>query len=317
MNDDRLINSDSGILSREYPVNSILSGAESDNFRIYISNLAFSKMDTYLSSDITRELGGVLTGNLCKTDAGSDFIMIDDIIIAKYAESDLTKLTFTHKTWEYINNTLSSSAPGLSIIGWFHSHPGHTVFLSGYDTFIQENFFNLGHMVAYVLDPVNLERGFFFWKNKELIKTEGYYIYDTGSIDSYRKVSNGNNGTKRTGIPKSKLFYVLLVFIIINFGLSFFLLYKINETNLKIFEITLLEKKINDLNTDVSNIKIQNAKTNEENLILYTVKEGESLENISLKFYNNRASVNMLVKQNKLRDEFDIEAGRILEIPDR
>jgi hypothetical protein len=316
MNEDRLINSEYGIISREYPVNTILSGAESDDFRIYISNLAFSKMDAYLSSDVARELGGVLTGNLCRNDAGKDFIMIDDIIIAKYAESDLTKLTFTHKTWEYINNSLSSSDSAKSIIGWFHSHPGHKVFMSGYDVFIQENFFNLDHMVAYVFDPVNLERGFFFRKNKELIKTEGYYIYDKGSADSYGEVSDGSVKDKR-GNTNSKLLYILLIFLIINFALSFFLMYRISEMNSKYIEIAMLEKKISDLITDVGNMKIQIAKTKEENPRLYTVREGENLESIALRFYNDRTGVNMLVKQNKLRDEFDIEAGRILEIPDR
>jgi nucleoid-associated protein YgaU len=94
-------------------------------------------------------------------------------------------------------------------------------------------------------------------------------------------------------------------------------MYRISEMNSKYIEIAMLEKKISDLITDVGNMKIQIAKTKEENPRLYTVREGENLESIALRFYNDRTGVNMLVKQNKLRDEFDIEAGRILEIPDR
>ena len=63
-------------------------------------------------------------------------------------------------------------------MGWQHTHPGYGVFLSGYDLFIQKNFFNLPFQVAYVIDPIENTRGFFQWKNEKIKKLGGYYIYD-------------------------------------------------------------------------------------------------------------------------------------------
>ena len=40
------------------------------------------------------------------------------------------------------------------IVGWYHTHPGFGIFLSGMDLFIQDHFFNLPWQVAFVYDPL-------------------------------------------------------------------------------------------------------------------------------------------------------------------
>ena len=56
------------------------------------------------------------------------------------------------------------------MLGWFHSHPGYGVFLSGMDMFIENNFFNLPYQVAYVVDPLSGKDGFFGWEDQGKIK---------------------------------------------------------------------------------------------------------------------------------------------------
>jgi proteasome lid subunit RPN8/RPN11 len=46
-------------------------------------------------------------------------------------------------------------------VGWHHTHPGYGIFLSGYDQFIHNNFFNVPGMFALVVDPRAESLGFF------------------------------------------------------------------------------------------------------------------------------------------------------------
>ena len=64
------------------------------------------------------------------------------------------------------------------MLGWQHTHPNYGIFLSNYDMFIQENFFNMPFQVAYVVDPIQNIRGLFQWKNGKVEELKGFYIYD-------------------------------------------------------------------------------------------------------------------------------------------
>lgn len=85
------------------------------------------------------------------------------------AHGDLTSLTFTHVAWEHLHRTMDDEFPDSSVIGWYHSHPGHGIFLSGHDQFIQRNFFAEAWQVAIVIDPVARTEGFFAWAHDEIV----------------------------------------------------------------------------------------------------------------------------------------------------
>ena len=91
------------------------------------------------------------------------------------AEERRASITFTHETWAHINAVREERYPELRIVGWFHTHPGYGVFLSGYDLFIHRNFFNLPWQLAYVIDPVGGEAGFFGWRGEDITRLPGYY----------------------------------------------------------------------------------------------------------------------------------------------
>jgi proteasome lid subunit RPN8/RPN11 len=53
------------------------------------------------------------------------------------------------------------------MVGWYHTHPGFGIFLSGMDLFIHQNFFTQIWHVAYVLDPRARTSGFFCWDRRK------------------------------------------------------------------------------------------------------------------------------------------------------
>lgn len=70
-----------------------------------------------------------------------------------------------------LRSQLDRDHPDLQIVGWYHSHPGHGIFLSSYDQFIHENFFSAPGMVALVVDPRDDDAfGWFGWNDGELTR---------------------------------------------------------------------------------------------------------------------------------------------------
>ncbi len=150
---------------------------EDDDVKVYINRNVYDKLEEYALSDTNHELGTIILGDYVEK-TGVMHVVISDFIYAKHAKSTASTLTFTHETWNYVHKEHDEKYPDKKIIGWQHTHPSFGVFLSGYDMFIQENFFDLPFQVAYVIDPVHHERGFFQWKNGKVEKLNGFYIYD-------------------------------------------------------------------------------------------------------------------------------------------
>ncbi|MEQ8842255.1 MAG: Mov34/MPN/PAD-1 family protein [Acidimicrobiales bacterium] len=134
------------------------SGPTNSVLRIHMQRDAGDAMRAHASSDTSVEQGGVMVGEI---DTTTSTLMISGAIPAKGAEATKSSLTFTHEAWDYINEQLSESWPDQRIVGWYHSHPGFGIFLSEFDQFICANFFNEPWQIAYVIDPISGDDGFF------------------------------------------------------------------------------------------------------------------------------------------------------------
>jgi proteasome lid subunit RPN8/RPN11 len=137
---------------------------------------ALQDMIGHGSVETNREVGGILVGRFVQTSRGA-LTRIDDIIIADSAEASLTHVTFTHDSWSRIHQQLDQRGDGGRIVGWYHTHPGFGPFLSGHDLFIQRNFFSDPRLLALVLDPVQWLVACFGWRDGEIVKTNGVYVF--------------------------------------------------------------------------------------------------------------------------------------------
>jgi proteasome lid subunit RPN8/RPN11 len=144
-------------------------------FRVFLSEEAFDRAVERGSADTTREIGGVLVGEVLKDDAGT-YLKIETTIDALHADEKGAELTFTHATWEHINKEMDTKHKGKKLVGWYHTHPGFGVFLSDRDQFIQKSFFNLPFQVAFVYDPKSREHGMFTWHDNEVRRSRRYWV---------------------------------------------------------------------------------------------------------------------------------------------
>lgn len=323
-------NTEKPIPSGSYPIDYQKIGDDEELFKIFIGKHTIEDIKSYLSSDKNIELGGVLIGEVYCDDTNNKFIVIEDMIIARYTEANVTRLTFTHNSWEYINGIMDRDFPQKKVLGWYHSHPGHTVFLSSYDKFIQENFFDTDFMVAYVFDPINSEEGFFFRKNDKLEKSNCFYVFSDSKTNKNIIENLEKNIIKEKKTKDGKLFFYFVFFIsALSLIISVFLLYnyfdsiKI-EKDLKVYEskIKELKEENSKINSKLEEIIMNNGKSSDssktvysKNFIKHQVKPGETLRQLALDYYKDEGKYNLLIRHNNLKDEFDISVGQIIEIP--
>lgn len=258
-------NSQDHYIRSELPFDSVFTGNEGtdEGIGIHIRQSTLRKIEDYLSEDKSNELGGVLVGDVCETEGGARFVKIENVIFAMHASSSLSRLTFTHETWDYINKVLEDEYPGKRIVGWFHSHPGHTVFMSSHDVFIHENFFSSKYMVAYVFDPTIRERGFFKWNGNELIKANGFHIYDNDGgekiYEFIEKSVNEDTEKIKREIKGGKIDIMKSITIalsLFSFLLTAFMAYNFVELKKKTEEISELSREVAELKARLAPVSV-------------------------------------------------------------
>ena len=280
----------------QLPLNFLNIGEiENDDVKVYIHQDVYKEMEKYASSDTAHELGTIMIGEYSE-DMGKMHVVISDFIYAKYTDASASTLTFTHETWDYVHKEHDEKYPDKKIVGWQHTHPGYGIFLSNYDMFIQENFFNLPFQVAYVIDPVQHLRGFFQWKNGKVEKLKGFYIYDDVGknikIDVPKKI-NKNNDEKQAdviAIGKSQkiiqigMAAVMLGLIIFSLSISRKYTNQVEKQRELEREIAYQNQMLSDQASEIDSIKLSmNDKQDEtvpstEELIESTTEETTSVE---------------------------------------
>jgi proteasome lid subunit RPN8/RPN11 len=130
------------------------------------------------------EVCGVLVGNVYQ-DAMGPFVFIEANIRGNFSAGKNAQVTFTAETWTHIQDVMDRQYPDLRILGWYHTHPGHGIFLSDMDLFIHKNFFSLPWHLAFVFDPQHLEEGLFAWRAGNMV-VESFVVQKDVAADTMR-----------------------------------------------------------------------------------------------------------------------------------
>ncbi|MEA2410707.1 MAG: hypothetical protein QOC77_1268 [Thermoleophilaceae bacterium] len=120
----------------------------------------------HVFANTDREVGGVLVG---RVPLRGGMPLVTGAIEALAADEQRATLTFTQDAWSHVHATLDRDFPeSEQIVGWYHSHPGFGIFLSGHDLFIHKNFFAGISQIALVVDPHAGTEGVFVWRDGEI-----------------------------------------------------------------------------------------------------------------------------------------------------
>ena len=166
-----------------------------DELLIFVDLDVLRDMEAHALSNTRVELGGVMLGQQSIDDQGRPFVTITDSLRAEHYEATKGSFKFTHETWSQISRQREEFRPDLEMVGWYHTHPGWSVFLSGMDLFICNNFFNRPLDVALVIDPCEQDRGWFQWNDDKKTQRTGGFVLTTGrfrqlELDQFARIYN-------------------------------------------------------------------------------------------------------------------------------
>lgn len=149
--------------------------------RICLHNAAKRTILRHAYGDPRREVGGVMVGHLWLYKElsrelheevrgaeahGRFWIEITGAVPGQLMPGDALQVTFTGETWSNIHAEIARSFPNCQIVGWYHTHPGHGVFLSRPDLRIQDDFWAQDGQLALVVDHLRGEARFFTGSTK-------------------------------------------------------------------------------------------------------------------------------------------------------
>ncbi len=132
------------------------------------------------------ERGGLLVGHPFRDrdEPRTNFTVVDGTIPQPSRDSSVGHYTVTPDMIDRARRTLENRFPGGAVVGWYHSHPGHGVFLSGQDMTIVRNIYNAPWQIAFVRDTVRDQEGVFY--GPEGARLEGWLELEAGAADFMR-----------------------------------------------------------------------------------------------------------------------------------
>lgn len=133
---------------------------------IAIDEPALRLIQAHALSDAVCEVAGVLLGPWpTRNGSGRYSVHIVDAIVARHTYATPTVVRFTADSWKACEQQRLQRYPDESMIavGWYHSHPGHGLFLSGDDRSLHAAVFSKLWQVALVAEPRERSAEFFTW----------------------------------------------------------------------------------------------------------------------------------------------------------
>lgn len=169
--------------------NSISAGTE-----VFITPKTFLQVNDHCKSDLNNEVGGWLLGNWCwDAEYRKQFVVIDQSLIAPHTEQSATHLTFTQDSQVAMLELLEEFHPNKIVVGWYHTHPRMSIFMSSYDLWLHKHFFPQPWQVAMVVEPHSHTGGVFIRDNNMDLNPSQYYGFNELIRSEKESIVNWNN----------------------------------------------------------------------------------------------------------------------------
>ncbi len=110
------------------------------------------------------EIGGILLGKPFFSDENKNYrVLVEEFVPIDPEYHDRYQLEFSAQSMARDLGNIQDQFPELLLVGWFHTHPGHGLFLSKPDLRIHDSFFTEPYQFAMEIDSLStrLDTGFF------------------------------------------------------------------------------------------------------------------------------------------------------------
>jgi len=137
--------------------------------KVFFSKEALRTLIRHLDTDPQIEQGGILFGNAYRDSRFGIYVEITAAVPAPQTIGTVAHLEFTPDSWLSIMNYASAQHSTENLVGWYHSHPNHGVFMSSIDMRTQTAFFSHSWCLSVVCDPIRREIGYFLGRDAKRV----------------------------------------------------------------------------------------------------------------------------------------------------
>jgi len=160
---------------------------------LYISKTAEEKMRNHATSNISKKLEvmGLMLGQVFVHE-GIEYTVVRDVATTDLDASS-TRVRFRRDGFEKLFASMDDIGFDHIVTGWYHSHPGHGIFMSPTDVDTQKSMFNSSFHRAVVIDPINKAIGAYRLKRID-VESVPFVIY----WEEYQNPYFGTSVRRRT-----------------------------------------------------------------------------------------------------------------------
>jgi len=209
----------------EFPMQPLGLPGREFKFQAIFTQDVIDAIRAHGKTSMNAEICGVLVGNVYRDSHGA-YLRVHACIKGDAAESRNAQVTFKAETWTHIQQVMDQAHADAKIVGWYHTHPGFGIFLSGMDLFIQDNFFNLPWQIALVYDPQSEEEGVFVWRQGKSEREQ--HLIELSSTPVPAELNPSGAGT---GKPEDQLtvrtWLLAGILFVLSFGLTYAIIWMI------------------------------------------------------------------------------------------
>ncbi len=131
---------------------------DDDRLDLFIRKKAALKMLKHCRDfrEARLEVMGFMVGHRYEWD-GDEYTIVEDVVTS---DLDTSSVSVKFANFEPLFGELDGfekRGKDYILVGWYHSHPGHTSFMSGTDKQTQLRMFNKEYQSAVVIDPIRME----------------------------------------------------------------------------------------------------------------------------------------------------------------
>jgi proteasome lid subunit RPN8/RPN11 len=291
-------------------------GVRAVNPEIVISESIESEIEKHCFSETQVEVGGFLVGTI-----EGNRTKIAAALPSLKAVSTQVNLTITHEAWSDALSDVERNYPDMKIVGWYHSHPGFGLFLSEYDSFIQENFFVDPNHVALVVDPLEGSLGWFVVRDGKTIElsrktTTLPAIAEKGEerVDVLNRISGDS---EKRSILSPKLVAISLTLALVTGMVAWWVGFNSAQNKSNELYASQISDLTNQLNAQPTVPPIDPGQTEDgvkTITIVYEVKKGDSLWKIASLYLGDGSRYEELKTFNAALDLTALEPGMQIKL---
>lgn len=146
--------------------------------------LPINRQKSKESAEDVPEIGGFLLGRFEAINETQYLVSLEKFLPITPSAQNRYTVQFGDMAWMELEEAFKEF-PGLKLVGWFHTHPGHGLFLSAADLREHKALFQSRHQVAMEIDPLTaeLDLAVFTWtkqgdlNNQEQRKTDSWFSF--------------------------------------------------------------------------------------------------------------------------------------------